>query len=139
MKKICLIIFRNKERKSPLSTPSPRSFSTRLPPSSSNKSLSTTERNIATPMLVSNNKRNSRENMTSYTQVQSTPSSPNVAPALIQRQMSTITTNKIDGLTTTYGNNFTKKNSRNRIKRFIDKNRFLIKSQLVLIIVKFFF
>jgi hypothetical protein len=106
--------FRNKETKSPLSNAFLRSpsfsFSTRLPPSSSSKSLPATERDIATPtLLLQSNNRTSRENMTNDIQVRSTPSSPNIIPSLMQRQMSTIKTCKEEGLTQTYGNNFEKK------------------------------
>jgi hypothetical protein len=99
--------FRNKESKSPLSSPSPRSlnFSTRLPPSSSTKSLPIPEQDIDTPtLLAQSNNRTSRDDNNNHVQVRSTPSSPNIVPSIIQRQMSTIKTSKGDGLSPTYGN-----------------------------------
>jgi hypothetical protein len=102
-----VFFYRNKEIKSPASTTSSRSlrFSTRLPPSSSSRSLTATERDIVTPTLLSSNNQNSRENITSHMQVRSTPSSPNIIPSLMQRQISTINTSKGEGLISTYGNN----------------------------------
>lgn len=91
---------RNKERKSPVIATSPRpiSFSTRLS-SSSSKSLPVSERDIGTPISISNSKQNSREN------IQSTPPSPKIFSP-IQRQISTIKTSKGESLIPTFSKNF---------------------------------
>jgi len=108
--KLCFtfFFFRNKETKSPVSNTSSRSlpFSTRLPPSYNSKCLTATERDIATPTLLASSNRNSRENITSHMQVRSTPTSPNIIPQLIQRQISTIKTNKGESLIPKYGKHF---------------------------------
>jgi hypothetical protein len=89
-----------------VSTRSPRPFrlSTRIPILSSSKSLPVGERDIDTPtLLIQSNHRNSRENISNNIPVRSTPTSPNIIPPLMQRQISTIKTSKGESLSPTYG------------------------------------
>lgn len=100
-----MFLFRNKEQKSPsIKTPSPRpiSFSTRLH-SSNSRSLSITENdNISTPVLISNTKRNSHENLINSTQRRSPSLSPKIIPPPLQRQISIIKTSKTENLHLTF-------------------------------------
>ena len=94
--------FRNHNDKSPIIRVStrPLRLSTRLPPSSSSKNLSTSDSETITPPSVQNNSMNSQENILSYI-----PSRPLASTStLIQQSKSIAAPARNDGLNPRFGN-----------------------------------